>query len=289
MSEPWADAQRRAPERVQVPVVELSSAKGTLRPVIEHTATRRFGGAVETTGRRRADQFPTHCDGFTDRVVAKVAHELRQPLGTIVMALALMGRHISDEDDERARQVIDRQVKHLTRLLDDLLDVGRIRTGKMRLRKERVQVRRLIDEAAEGVQPLIEERTHQFVVSQPPPDVWITADSDRLHQALLNLLQNAAKYTAPGGTVWLGATAALGRITISVRDTRKGIAPDMLEEVFTLFTQGPDSDPNGLGIGLMIVREIVELHGGTIESRSGGPNLGSEFIVTLPVDASTTP
>ena len=180
--------------------------------------------------------------------------------------------------------VINRQVRHLARLVDDLLDVSRITRGKIQLRKETIDAYPVINSAIEAVRPLIEQRDHELIVSLRP-GLRLEADPTRLEQILVNLLTNAAKYTESGGTIWLTARHEGNDIVIKVRDTGIGIPPEKLPLMFELFAQGDRSlarSEGGLGIGLTLVRSLAEMHGGSVTATSEGPGKGSEFIVRLP-------
>src|SRR5437660_8032268 len=171
------------------------------------------------------------------------------------------------------------------RLLDDLLDVSRVSRGRIELRKEIVDAIPVIERTLEAIRPLIEERRHNLSVSVPSEPLWLEADPHRLEQVLTNLLTNAAKYTDPGGQVWLTAVREGRQIVIRVRDTGVGITAEMLSRIFDLFVQAErrlDRSQGGLGIGLTLVHRLVELHGGTVEASSPGVGRGSEFVVRLP-------
>ena len=184
------------------------------------------------------------------------------------------------------------QIDHLVRLVDDLLDVSRIVRGKIALRKETVALATVVQRATETAQPLLTVQEQALTVALPPRPLWVDADPVRLAQIITNLLNNAAKYTDPGGHVWLTVAEEGGRAVITVRDDGMGIEPDLLAHVFELFTQGDrslDRAQGGLGIGLTVVRGLVEQHGGTIEARSAGLGKGSAFIVRLPLCAARWP
>ncbi|HEY1379601.1 MAG TPA: response regulator [Gemmataceae bacterium] len=235
-------------------------------------------------------------DRQKNEFLSMLAHELRNPLAPIRNAVAVLRATGTDPSALNwAGGVIDRQVRHLVRLVDDLLDISRITRGKIRLRPEPVDVAAVVAQAVEASRPEIEARRHRLEVSVTQQPLWVNGDPARLAQVLTNLLNNAAKYTEPGGRVWLTADAAcaekdparpLGLAVLSVRDTGIGIPPDMLPRVFDLFTQGDhslDRSEGGLGIGLTLVRRLVELHGGTVTAASDGPGRGSEFTVRLPL------
>jgi CheY-like chemotaxis protein/two-component sensor histidine kinase len=179
----------------------------------------------------------------------------------------------------------ERQVQHMARLLDDLLDVSRISRGRIELRKEVVDVAAVIARSVEAVRPLVEERRHELTVALPAGPLRVEADATRLQQILTNLLNNAAKYTDPGGHVWLTAGRDGAEVVVRVRDSGIGIAPDMLPRVFDLFVQAErrlDRSQGGVGIGLTLVKRLVEMHGGTVTAHSRGSGHGSEFVVRLP-------
>jgi CheY-like chemotaxis protein len=185
-----------------------------------------------------------------------------------------------------AADVIDRQVRQMTRLVDDLLDVSRISTGKIELRKRLIELAPVVDSAVEASRPLIERWGHQLTVSIPSEPIVLEADTTRLAQVLSNLLNNAAKYTQQGGRIRLTAERQRRHVLIRVEDTGIGIPRDMLSSIFDMFTQVDGSlerSEGGLGIGLTLVQRLVEMHGGTVEARSDGPGSGSEFLVRLPV------
>lgn len=218
-----------------------------------------------------------------DEFLAMLGHELRNPLSPILTALQLMKLR-GGGGLERERAVIERQVSHLTRLVDDLLDVSRIARGKVELKHELVEIMEVVAKAIEVATPLLDQRTHVLDVDVAPR-LWVRGDSLRLNQVVSNLLTNAAKYTAPGGRITVRATDERGEIVIRVRDTGIGIAPDALPRVFDLFVQerqAVDRSQGGLGLGLTIVRNLVEQHGGTVSAHSDGPGTGSEFVVRLP-------
>jgi CheY-like chemotaxis protein/two-component sensor histidine kinase len=180
--------------------------------------------------------------------------------------------------------MIERQVDHLVRLVDDLLEMSRISCGKIELRKERVQVASIISNAVETSRPLIEAARHELTVSLPSEPLALEADAVRLSQVLANLLNNAAKYTRAGGRIWVSARRDAGNVLISVRDSGAGIPADLLPRVFDMFFQAqPEARRGGLGIGLTLVKRLVEMHGGTVTVLSKGTGLGSEFLVQLPL------
>jgi PAS domain S-box-containing protein len=217
-----------------------------------------------------------------DEFLAMLGHELRNPLSPILTALQLM--KLRGGGLERERTVIERQVGHLTRLVDDLLDVSRIARGKVELKKALVEIADVVVKAIELATPLLDQRTHALDVDVPRK-LWVRGDAIRLSQVVSNLLTNAAKYTPPGGRITVRAAEEDGEVAIRVRDTGIGIAPNVLPHVFDLFVQerqAIDRSQGGLGLGLTIVRNLVEGHGGTVSAYSAGPGTGSEFVVRLP-------
>jgi signal transduction histidine kinase/ActR/RegA family two-component response regulator len=219
-----------------------------------------------------------------DEFIAMLGHELRNPLSPIVTALQLIKIRGSG-DWEREGVVIERQVRHLVRLVDDLLDVSRIVRGRVELKRECLEIGDVVARAVEVAGPLLEERAQRLVVDTPRNGLVVNADPERLAQVVSNLLTNAAKYTPRGGSVSVSASRRGPDVVLSVRDTGIGIPADMLPHVFELFVQGKqaiDRAGGGLGLGLAIVRNLVERHGGHVEARSDGPGLGSEFTVLLP-------
>jgi PAS domain S-box-containing protein len=228
-------------------------------------------------------------DRSKEEFLAVLAHELRNPLAPIRNSLHIM--RLSGEltsAGERVQEVMERQVSHLVRLVDDLMEVSRISRGKIELRKAPVELAEVMAGAVEASRPLIEEARHQLAISLPTEPLTLEADGIRLTQIISNLLNNAAKYTDSGGQIWLTARRERSDVVISIRDTGIGIPPEKLAHVFDMFAQVHATgyrNTGGLGIGLTLVRRLVELHGGKIEARSAGLGKGSEFIVRLPVSA----
>jgi CheY-like chemotaxis protein len=215
-----------------------------------------------------------------------LAHELRNPLAPIRNAVELM-RQVETVDPtfQPSREMVERQVKHLARLVDDLLDISRINQGSIRLRKEAVDMGSVLERAVEATRPLIESRSHELTVELPDPPVRLEADPARLEQLITNLLDNAARYTMPGGQVWVSAELSGDEAVIRVRDTGIGVPPDVLDRVFEPFVQSSGSlarSDGGLGVGLTLVRGLIEMHGGSVEAHSPGLGQGSEFVVRLP-------
>ncbi len=223
-------------------------------------------------------------DRRKDEFLAMLAHELRNPLAAIGNAVQVTTRSGSGDGAAWSTEVIGRQVRNLSRLIDDLLDVSRITRGKIRLRRERIDADAAIRGAVESARPLIADRGHELSVDSGP-GLWLDADPTRLEQVVANLLNNAAKYTEGRGHIGLSARREGGEVVIRVVDDGVGIPPDSLARMFELFAQADRSlarSEGGLGIGLTLVRSLAEMHGGSVVARSEGPGLGSEFVVRLP-------
>jgi PAS domain S-box-containing protein len=253
---------------------------------------RMLGANLDVTERRRTEEALRDADRRKDEFLAMLAHELRNPLAPIRNALGVLAMRFTDPDLDKVRGMMERQVEHLVRMVDDLLDVSRIMRGRIELRNEPVELPALIARAVETARPAIDARGHELTVSLPSEHVWVRGDLLRLAQIFANLLGNAAKYTEGAGTISLSAECEKGCVVISVRDTGIGIAPELLPRVFDLFVQGDRSvarSQGGLGIGLTLVRRLVELHGGTIRAASAGPGRGTEFVVRLPVCSEALP
>ncbi len=221
-----------------------------------------------------------------DEFLAMLAHELRNPLAPVLNSVEVLRRGARGEEAGAAVEMIDRQTRHMARLVDDLLDVSRITRGKIQLRPEPIELSGVIARAVASTRPLIESRRHTVEVHVPPGPIRVLADATRVEQVLANLLTNAAKYTNEGGHITLTAAAEGDEAVLRVRDNGIGIAADMLPRVFDLFMQAHstlDLALGGLGIGLTLVRRLVELHGGRIEAHSEGLGRGSEFVVRLPL------
>jgi CheY-like chemotaxis protein/anti-sigma regulatory factor (Ser/Thr protein kinase) len=223
-----------------------------------------------------------------DEFLAMLAHELRNPLAPIRNAAQILRAHAADQPElEWACAVIERQTRHLVRLVDDLLDVSRMERGKIVLKKSTVEISELVQHAVDTTQPLIASRRHHLHVSLPPGQLTLEGDLIRLAQALANLLNNAAKYTDAGGQIWLEVLADTRDIVFRVRDTGPGIAPTLLPYVFDLFMQADhtlDRAQGGLGVGLTLAKLLIEMHGGSVEARNRDPAAGhgAEFIIRLP-------
>jgi signal transduction histidine kinase len=221
-----------------------------------------------------------------DEFLAMLSHELRNPLAPIRTAMEVI-RRVAPPDPTLAlaREAVDRQVSHLVRLVEELLDVSRISEGRIALRKEQVELGKVISHSLDTVRPLIDARSQRLVLSLPTRPVWLFGDFVRLAQVMSNLVNNAAKYTPEGGRIEVSAHAAEGEAVIVVRDNGEGIEAQLLPRVFELFVQGErslDRSQGGLGLGLTLVKRLVELHDGRVQAASDGPGRGAEFRVTLP-------
>ena len=248
---------------------------------------RWFGTCTDIDDTKRAEEMLKEADRRKDEFLATLAHELRNPLAPLRNALELMRRGDGDAMlIEQARSIMERQVSQLVRLVDDLLDISRITKGKLQLRKERVELADVLNAAIETARPRIEASAHELTVTMPAQPVHVEADLTRLAQVFSNLLNNAAKYTEKGGHIWLTADRRGDEAVVSVRDTGMGIPAEHLPHIFAMFSQvtsALERSQGGLGIGLSLVKGLVELHGGTIKARSAGPAKGSQFTVHLPI------
>jgi PAS domain S-box-containing protein len=245
------------------------------------------GLVVDVTARKRAEEALREADRRKDEFLATLAHELRNPLAPLRNALHVLKLTGGNPRvAEEARAVMERQLAQMVRLIDDLLDVSRITRGKLRLRRERVELASIVQSAVEGSRPLIEASGHRLTVVLPPEPLLLDADPTRLAQVFGNLLTNAAKYTDRGGRIGLTAERKGHEVVVAVRDTGIGIAAEHLPRLFEMFSQvapALERSQGGLGIGLSLARGLVELHGGGIEARSEGLGKGSEFVVRLPL------
>jgi PAS domain S-box-containing protein len=257
-----------------------SVADGTHKSIV--------GISLDVTARRKAEEELKEVNQRKDEFLAMLAHELRNPLAPIRNAAQILRAHSTGQPElEWARTVIERQTRHLVRLVDDLLDVSRMIRGKIVLRKSSIEISELIQHAVDTSQPLIRARRHRLHVNLPPGSLTIDGDLTRLAQALANLLNNAAKYTDEGGQIWVDVWTEGERVVLRVRDTGPGIAPALLPHVFDLFTQAErtlDRAQGGLGVGLTLVKLLTEMHGGTVEARNSQAGHGAEFIVRLPAN-----
>jgi PAS domain S-box-containing protein len=246
-------------------------------------------GQAQDAQKKRGDDL-AEANRSKEEFMALLSHELRSPLSPILNALNVQ-RQVKTDDPilQQAGDIIERQVGHMVRMVDDLLDISRITKGKLRLTKERVELRVVVNRAAEAARPFIGGLKHEFSVSLPTEPIWVEADPSRLEQVVVNLLNNAAKYTNPGGLIRLSLHPAGGEAVLNVWDNGLGIPPEMLPRVFDLFTQVDGTlsrSHGGLGVGLALVRTLVEMHDGRVQAYSAGLNQGSEFTVIVPALAN---
>ena len=249
---------------------------------------RHFTGIVRNISeRKQAEQALNEAARTKDEFIAMLSHELRNPMAAITTATHVLKLTGSDNPaSEQARAIVERQTKHLTRLVEDLLDMTRITRNKLELRKEWVELASVISGAVEMCRPLVQGAKHEIVVALPPEPIYLEADPVRLSQVFSNLLNNACKYTAPGGRIGVTCERERNDVVVKVKDSGIGIPPDMLGRVFDMFAQvdrSSEGSRDGLGVGLSLVRRLVELHDGTVKAFSQGASSGSEFVVRLPV------
>jgi PAS domain S-box-containing protein len=262
---------------------------------------RFFTGFVRDISREKENEKRVYglltelreADRRKDEFLATLAHELRNPLAPLRNMLEIM-KHADGNGNlpRQARETMERQVRHLVRLVDDLLDMSRINRNKLELRKERVELASVINAALEMCRPLMEGAKHELIVTLPPEPIYLDADPVRLSQVFSNLLNNSCKYTEPGGHITVTAERHGGGVVVKVKDNGIGIPPDMLGRVFDMFTQVDRSlerSQDGLGIGLTLVKRLAEMHHGLVEAFSEGPGRGSEFKVLLPVLSGSEP
>ncbi|HET9205657.1 MAG TPA: ATP-binding protein [Burkholderiaceae bacterium] len=287
------------------PAARVLGAMSNVTVLDRPTSTRAMVSAVQASLRARRRQFQIRdqiierlkaeqalrdADRRKDEFLATLAHELRNPLAPIRTGLQVLDRVAADAPQAaRVRAMMERQLKQLVKLIDDLLDVSRIATGKVMLQRERLDLRKVIEAALEGTQPFLDAAQLKVEVNTGKQPVWVVGDASRLAQVASNLLHNAAKYTPKDGHVRVTLGRSDGHAVLRVVDDGAGIPPDMLEQVFELFTQvkrAPGRAQEGLGIGLSLVRRLVLLHGGSVVAESAGLGSGSTFTVRLPaVDA----
>jgi PAS domain S-box-containing protein len=239
--------------------------------------------ARDITERKQAEAALREADRRKDEFLATLAHELRNPLAPIRNSLHILRMTAcNDPTAERVCEMMERQVNHMVRMVDDLMEVSRITRGLVELRKEETDLAAVIRSAVETSRPIIEAAEHQLAIAIPPEPVLLHGDAVRLSQVFANLLNNAAKYTDRGGQIWLSAKQEKDEVVVSVRDTGIGISAPMLPKIFDMFMQADratNRSQGGLGIGLTLVKRLVELHDGKISVLSDGPGQGSEFIV----------
>jgi PAS domain S-box-containing protein len=283
--------RKRAEEAIRQANTELEER---VRQRTNELARANEGLEAEIGSRKRLEQELLHrldqlaaADRDKNEFLAMLAHELRNPLAPVRNALQILKMPGADSSTvEQAHGMMERQVGHLVRLVDDLLDVSRIMRGRVELRPEQVDLAAVVARAVETAQPAIDAQGHQLTVALPPVPVMVHADLVRLSQAISNLLMNAAKYTQQPSRIWLSAERDGGDVVVRVRDTGSGIAKDLLPRIFDLFVQADRSlarSQGGLGVGLTLVKQVVQMHGGSVSAFSAGPDQGSEFTLRLPI------
>lgn len=256
--------------------VQVSSLVSTVRSAMRD---RRRQYAVRDADRKKDD------------FIALLAHELRNPLAPIRNGLQVLRLTQDEKVRDSSQTMMDRQLGHMVRLIDDLLDISRISRNKMELRRTRILLSDVISSAVETARPPIDAAKHELTVSLPPEAIYLDADLTRLAQVFSNLLTNSAKYTDPGGRIWMEATVEGNTVVVAVRDTGIGIPDASLATIFDMFSQVDRSierSTGGLGIGLALVKGLVEMHGGTVTVQSDGDGGGTEFFVRLPIEAIGT-
>jgi PAS domain S-box-containing protein len=276
------------PVEIGLNPIETEEGVLALSAIVDITERKQ----LERELRLRLDELAA-ADRQKDEFLATLAHELRNPLAPIRNAMQILKLPAADATmRQRAQEMIDRQLHHMVRLVDDLLDVSRIIIGRIELRKECFDLSAAITRAVETAEPLLEARGHQLIVTMPPEPIFVHADLVRLSQIISNLLTNAAKYTPRPDRIWLAAEREGSDVLLKVKDTGAGLEPHMLDRVFELFVQAdasPTRAQGGLGIGLTLVKRLIELHNGTVTAHSDGLGRGSEFTVRFPADAAATP
>jgi PAS domain S-box-containing protein len=290
--------------RSELTFVRRDGTRGVCETVVKPLANARgdIYGAVcvnrDITARRRAEQQLqrlnlelSRADRRKDEFLATLAHELRNPLAPMRNVLEILRqKEFTDPQLNWSRDVFDRQLQHMTHLVDDLLEISRITQGKLELRKQRLELARAMQSAMEAARPTVQASAHHLSVTLPREALYLDADPTRLSQMILNLLNNAAKYTPPGGNIALAAEREGDNAVIVVRDSGIGIPREHLDSVFEMFSQlapALERSQGGLGIGLALVRGLAELHGGTVAAMSNGPGSGSEFVIRLPLSKTT--
>jgi signal transduction histidine kinase len=252
-------------------VLVKAADRGTVLPT--DSAGAMLAGQSPSGGGRRKDTF-----------IATLAHELRQPLSTMSAAAGVVRLARDVNAAHRAAEVIERQVDLMTRLVDDLVDSARWALGKVSLHKDRLDLCEVIRQAAADVTGSVLKNGQELLLREDREPIWVNGDRQRLLQVVSNLLRNAVKFSPSGGRITIAARRRASTVALCVADTGRGIKAAELPHLFDLFSQTSPGDGTGLGIGLSVVREIVQLHGGSVEARSRGARKGSEFIVTLPLD-----
>jgi signal transduction histidine kinase len=272
---------------MDVEVVSSSYGEGDRQVIQCHVRDITAQKQADLSATQQAHELVV-ADRHKDEFLAMLSHELRNALAPVANALMIL--RLEQEADSpvpnRARTLIERQVGHLSYLVDDLQEISSIGTGRMRLQPGVVDLRLVVQRSVEAVMSAHAHRRHQVSVTLPDAPVWLDADAIRLEQVVVNLLSNAANYTQDGGSITVDVSQSADQAELRVADSGSGIPPEMLSRVFDLFTRAEEArehSRNGLGIGLNIVKQIVDLHGGSVVARSDGLGEGSEFVVSLPL------
>jgi PAS domain S-box-containing protein len=264
-------------------------ASGVVTPLFDADGSLQGYAKIlrDITERKKTEEELAEANRRKDEFLAMLAHELRNPLAPIQNVLPLIKRGGQGKTAlEQSVAMIERQLGRITRIVNDLLDVSRINQGKINLQREHVTLQAVVQQGIEGSRSLLESRKHELTVTLPEQAIWLDADPVRMEQVITNLLSNAAKYTEPYGKIWVYAERLGNDCILTVKDNGVGILAEMLPRIFDLFVQADqslDRSQGGLGIGLTLVKRLVEMHGGTIEAHSEGVGHGSEFVVRLPV------
>jgi signal transduction histidine kinase/CheY-like chemotaxis protein len=274
----------------------VEQPNGQRRTVLTHASPIRnesgavVGGVnvlVDITPLRHAEEALKRADRARNEFLAILAHELRNPLAPIQNAVEILHHENGLRPQSQwALAAVDRQMRQMTRLIEDLVDIARISSNRLELRREHIDLSTALRAAVETSSALLQAGGQEFVVTLPAEPIYLDADQTRLTQAIANLLNNAAKYTPRGGRIWLTGERRDGAASITVRDTGAGIAPEMLSSIFEMFTRGEQSQAHsqgGLGIGLTLVKRLIELHGGVVTAQSDGRGQGSSFVMRLPI------
>jgi signal transduction histidine kinase/CheY-like chemotaxis protein len=276
--------------------IVIERPTGERRTVLTHANPIRSGSGkvlggvnvlVDITAHKNAEDTLRRADRARNEFLAILAHELRNPLAPIQNAVGILQLEGGlGPQSQWALSAVDRQMRQMTRVIEDLVDIARISSNRLELRRETIELSTALRAAVETTSAFLQAGGQEFVVTLPAEPIYLDADQTRLTQAISNLLNNAAKYTPRGGRIWLTGERCDGAALITVRDTGAGISPEMLSSIFDMFTQGEQSQARslgGLGIGLTLVKRLVELHGGLVTAHSGGLGQGSSFVIRLPV------
>jgi signal transduction histidine kinase len=260
-----------------------TSAKDFDMPAIKGDTARLNGKASHKA--IASDELLKLCE-CKDRFIAVAGHELRNVLSPVVAALDVLIHSSPDETQAELLRMASQHARQLSRLIDDLFDASRLASGKVRLCQETIDGRKIAEGSIQAVTPAVRQRGQQLLVTRCDDPLWLNADPLRFEQILLNLLNNAVKFTPEGGCIWFKQLRDDNAAVFQVRDSGRGIQPEALPRIFDFFSRADDGDgraPSGLGVGLAVVKSLVEMHGGTIKAHSDGPGCGADFTVRLPL------